>query len=150
MKGAFSLLALKFLARVVLCSGIFFLGLPFLTSLFLGLHNVVIGGSTPGSNIFIKEAKARVVRPAPVRRAPGLERRAPVRREARVNHHHTPRSHINTYVYTDTESGTAMTSLPDDCEKVSGEDATFYCEGMYFRAKFQGNEVVYVPESSME
>jgi hypothetical protein len=150
MKGAFSLLALKFLARVVLCSGIFFLGLPFLTSLFLGLHRVIIGGSSPGSNLFIKESEAGVRRPAPVRRAPRLERPAPVRREARVNHHHTPRSHINTYVYTDTESGTAMTSLPDDCEKVSGEDATFYCEGMYFRAKFQGNEVVYVPESSME
>ncbi len=149
MKGAFSILDLKFLARFVLCSGLF-LGLPFLASLFLGVHSVVIGGSPPGSNIFMKDAEARVGRPAPVRRVPRLERPAPVRREARVNRYHTPRKHVNAYVYSDTGSGTALTSLPGDCEKVSGEDATFYCEGMYFRAHFQGNEVVYVPESSME
>jgi hypothetical protein len=148
MKDTFSIFDLKFLARFVLCSGLF-LGLPFLASLFIGLHSVVISGSTPGSNVFIKDAEARMGRPAPVRRSPSLERPAPVRREAPVDRYHTPRRHVNEYVYSDTGSGT-LTSLPGDCEKVSGEDATFYCEGMYFRAHFQGNEVVYVPESSME
>ena len=148
MNCAFSILNLKFFARLVLFSGLF-LGLPFLASLFLGVSGVVTSGSTPGSNIFIKDAEARVGRPAPVPRSPNLERPAPVRREARVDRYHTPRRHVNEYVYSDAGSG-ALTSLPGDCEKVSGEDATFYCEGMYFRAHFQGNEVVYVPESSME
>ena len=149
MKRAFSILDLKFLARFVFFSGLF-LGLSFLASLFLGLHSVDIGGSSPGSNVFMMDAEARVGRPAPVRRASRLERPAPVRREARVNRYHTPRRHVNASVYSDTGSGTALTSLPGDCEKVSGEDATFYCEGVYYRARFQGNEVVYIPESSME
>ena len=149
MKGTFSILDLKFLARFVLFSGLF-LGLPFLAALYLVLHSVVTGGSPTGSNIFLKDAEARVERPAPVQRPSRLERPAPISREARVDPYHTPRRHVNAYVYSDTGSGTVLTSLPDDCEKVSGEDATFYCEGMYFRAQFQGNEVVYVPESSME
>ena len=57
---------------------------------------------------------------------------------------------FNTYVYSDTEYGDALTSLPGDCEEVSGEEATFYCEGMYYRAFYQGNKVVYVPESSLD
>ena len=149
MKGTYYILDLKFLARVGLFSGLF-LGLPFLATLYLGLHGVVIGGTPPGSNIFMKDAEAQVGRPAPVQRPSRLERPAPISREARVDPYHTPRRHVNAYVYSDTGSGTVLTSLPDDCEKVSGEDATFYCEGMYFRAQFQGNAVVYVPESSID
>jgi len=37
-----------------------------------------------------------------------------------------------------------------DCEEVPGEDATYYCEGVYYRAYYQGNRVVYGPEALEE
>jgi hypothetical protein len=43
-----------------------------------------------------------------------------------------------------------LVTLPNDCEEISGEEATFYCEGVYYKAYYQGNDVVYVPESEIE
>ncbi|WP_447962404.1 hypothetical protein [Nitrospira sp. Ecomares 2.1] len=149
MKQAVSTFSMKFPVRVFICSGLL-LALPLLVSFFLGENRVVIGWSQLGAKFLMKEAEAREVRPGPVQPTPRVARPAPVPREARVHHPHVPRNHINTYVYSDIEYGDALTSLPGDCEEVSGEEATFYCEGMYYRAFYHGNKVVYVPESSLD
>jgi len=126
---------------------------------------VVPGGlieKSPRNTFLVDYAEARVNRPKPPPGNPRTERRTTiprangghsqpeVRRHAEVRRHHTPQRHIHRNFRRDSRRTAVVTFSPSDCEEVSGEEATFYCDGVYYRAYYQGNNLVFVPEAEME
>ncbi len=86
---------------------------------------------------------------APARGTKRIQSRRP-RIQPHVAHPHVPRRHVHRHVRRGGRTTTMVAVLPGGCEEVSGEEATFYCEGVYYKAYYQGNRVVYVPEAEIE
>jgi hypothetical protein len=99
-----------------------------LTFFFLGLTMGFPVTDIP-KNVLVVKAEAR---------GPGGRHVGPRpadRRAARRVHRQHHRNQTNAYVY----------SLPSDCQEevVSGE-TYYYCDGVYYQAYYQGNDLVYV------
>lgn len=82
---------------------------------------------------------------APIRRAPRA--REPIHN----GYHHNPRRSVHGAGYRRVGTTAVVVGAPsDNCEEVPDEKGVLYCDGMYYRAKFQGDQVVYVPEAEAE
>ena len=129
------------------------LGAPILLLGFIGVFlpfPSVAHGMTESFSTSPLLVKRGVVRShAPARRTNRAQSQRP-RNQPHVVHPHAPRRHVHRQVWTGRRTSTMLVTLPNDCEEISGEEATFYCEGVYYKAYYQGNDVVYVPESEIE
>jgi hypothetical protein len=81
---------------------------------------------------------------APIRRAPRA--REPIHND----YHHNPRRSVHGHGYRGVGTTAVVGAPSDNCEEVPDEKGVLYCDGMYYRAKFQGDQVVYVPEAEAE
>jgi hypothetical protein len=78
-------------------------------------------------------------------------RRAPRAREPIHNgYYHNPRRSVHGDGYRGVGTTAVAWAPADNCEEVPDEKGVLYCDGMYYRAKFQGDQVVYVPEAEAE
>ncbi len=132
------------LSKAVLIMG--FIGLPFPP--LVVAHGVMAHTITRA--FLVKRFGVRSPRThTPARETPRA-RSGEAKTEAHLGHHHTPRRHIHRHVRSVRGTTRGLVVLPRDCEEVSGEEATFYCDGVYYRAYYQGNDIVYVPEADIE
>lgn len=134
MKFPQSKAASKILLRIVFVLGLI-LGLP--------------GGFvwlTTSSTVMVNNAEGRTVHPARVQRGANVGPHVHPHRHVVKP---VPR-HIGRPLSRRTGPRRVILTLPKDCEEVPGEDATYYCEGVYYRAYYQGNRVVYGPEALEE
>ena len=123
--------------------------LGFIGAVSLPSPPVAHGVTEPFSTSTLLVKRGVVRSRAPARRTIRPQSRRP-RNQQHVVHPHAPRRHIHGHERPGWRTSTMLVNLPNDCEEVSGEDATFYCEGVYYKAYYQGNDVVYVPESETE
>lgn len=78
-------------------------------------------------------------------------RRAPRAREPiHQGYHHNPRRSVHRQGYRGVGTTAVVVAPPGNCEEAPDEKGILYCDGMYYRAKFQGDQVVYVPEAEAE
>ncbi len=123
--------------------------LGFIGAVSLPFPPVAHGVTEPFSTSTLLVKRVGVQSHAPARRTNRPQSRRP-RNQPHVVHPHAPRRHIHRDVWTGRRTSTMLVNLPNDCEEISGEEATFYCEGVYYKAYYQGNDVVYVPEAEIE
>jgi len=109
-------------------------------------HGIIEHTST--RTLLVKRIDVRSRAHVPVRDTHRTESRTSST-QALVGPYHTPRRHIHRQILPG-RGITRLAVLPRDCEEVSGEEATFYCDGVYYRAYYQGNDVVYVREADLE